>query len=89
MHDLDAGDRGAVPVRLEADRLRVGEQRHVGVLDRGPHGDHLGVGFGVHQAREAVAVIAPDALAKRHVGLVEQDPAGGVERVQAGLGEVV
>ena len=85
MQDLDAGDGGAVPVGLQAHRLRVGEQRHVRVLDRRPYRDHLGVRLRVHKAREAVAVIAPHALAERHVGLVEQDPAGGVERVQPGL----
>ena len=83
--DDDAGDRGARAVGLERDRLGVRQQRHVGVLERRPDRDHLGVGLGVHEAREAVAVGAADALAVRHVGLVEQDPAGRVERVQAGL----
>jgi hypothetical protein len=85
--DHHPGDRRSGFVGLKPDRLRVGQKRHVRVLDRRPHRDHLGVRFCVHKTREAVAVIAPDALAKRHVGLVEQNPAGGVERVQTGLGE--
>ena len=59
------------------------------MLDRRAHGDHLGVGLGVHEAREAVAVVAAHAAAERHVALVEQDPARGVERMQPRRGEVV
>ena len=81
----------AVPARvgLEPHRLGAGEEGHVWVLERRPDGDHLGVGFGVHEAREAVAVLTPHALAVGRVALVEQDPARRVERVEALLGEVV
>ena len=81
----------AVPavVRLEPDDLRVRQQRHVRVLERRPHAEHLGVGLGVDEAREAVAGGAADARAVRHVRLVEHDPARGVERVVAGRVEVV
>ena len=61
----------------------------VGVLERGADRDDLGVRFGVHEAREPVAVLTPHALAVGRVALVEQDPARGVERVEPGLGEVV
>ena len=67
----------------------VAQQRHVVVLDRGAHGDHLGVALGVHQAGEPVAVRAAHALAVGHVRLVEQHPAGGVEGVVADGGEVL
>ena len=60
-----------------------------GVLERRPHGEHLGVGLGVHEAREAVAGGAADAGAVGHVGLVEHDSAGRVERVVPGGGKVV
>jgi hypothetical protein len=85
----DPGHGRARLVALQLHRLGVGDQGDIRVLDRRPDGDHLGVRLGVHEAGEAVAVVAPDALAERHVGLVEQDAAGGVERAQAGLGEVV
>ena len=65
------------------------EQGHVRVLERGADGDDLGVGLRVHEAREAVAVLTPHALAVGRIALVEQDPARRVERVQALLGEVV
>ena len=51
--DDDAGDCGSRLVGLQPDRLRARHQRHVGVLERRPDGDHLGVGFGVYQARES------------------------------------
>ena len=60
-----------------------------GVLERRAHAEHLGVGLRVDEAREAVAGRAADARAVRHVRLVEQDPARGVERVVARGGEVV
>ena len=47
----------------------------LGVVEDRPHGDRLGVGLGVHEARVAVAPRAADARAPRPVGLVEQDPA--------------
>ena len=87
--DHDARDRGARGVGLEPDGLGAREEGHVWVLERGAHGDDLGVGFGVHEAREAVAVLTPHALAVGQVALVEQDPARRVERVEALLGEVV
>ena len=40
------------------------EQRDVGVLERRAHAEHLGVGLGVHEAREAVAVVAAHAGAE-------------------------
>jgi hypothetical protein len=43
----------------------------------------------MHDAGEPVAVITPHALRIGHVALVEQDPAGCVERVQALFGEIV
>ena len=54
---------------------------------RTPH--HLRIRLAVHRAWEAVAVHAAHARAVRHVGLVEQDPAGRVERMVAGRGEIV
>jgi hypothetical protein len=87
--DHDLRDRGAGLVGLEPDRLRVPQQGDVGVLDSRPHGKYLGVGLGVHETGEAVAVRAAHATAVGHIGLVEHDPAGGVERTVAGGGEVV
>ena len=60
-----------------------------GVLQRGAHAQHLGVGLGVQRAREAVALPAAHAGAVGHVRLVEEHAARGVERVVARGGEVV
>ena len=87
--DHDAGHGGAGRVGLEPQRPRAGAQRHVGVFQRGPDGQHLGVGLRVHQAREAVARRAAHARAVRHVGLVEHHAARRVERPQARRREVV
>ena len=51
--------------------------------------EHLRVRFRMHEAREAVAAPAAYALRERRARLVEHDPAGGVERVVAGGGEIV
>ena len=53
----------------------VCHQRDVGMLERRPHRQHLGVRLCVNQAREAVAGRAADAVAVGHVGLVEHHPA--------------
>ena len=87
--DHDAGDRRAARVGLEPDGPRVREQRHVRVLERRPHAEHLGVGLGVHDAREAVAGRAAHAAAERHGSLVEHDAARRVERLEAGGREIV
>ena len=76
-------------VGLQPDRLRVGQQRHVRVFQRRPHAEHLGVGLGVHQAREAVARPATHARAQVRRGLVEHHPARRVERMQPGRRQVV
>ena len=83
------GDRGPGRVGAQRHGRGVGQQRDVGVLERGSHAQHLGVGLGVHQAREAVAGRAAHARAVGHVRLVEHHAAGRVEGVQAGRGEVV
>ena len=87
--DDDAGDLRAGRVRLQLHHARVDEQRDVRVLERRAHADHLGVGLGVEDAGEAVAVGAAHAGAVRRVRLVEQDPARRVERPVAGFGQVV
>ena len=65
----------AVPagVGLQPHHGRVGQQRDVRVLERGPDAEHLGVGLGVHEAGEAVADPAANARAVGHVRLVEHD----------------
>ena len=70
-------------IGLEPHDLRLDEQRHVRRHQQRPHGDRLGIGLGVHQARIAVAPRAADARAPGPVGLVEQDPARRRERVVA------
>ncbi len=87
--DDDLGDLVARLVGLELDGHRVGQQRHVRMLERRPHAEHLGVGLGVDEAGEAVAGGAAHAVAVRHVRLVQPDAARRVERVVAGGGEVV
>ena len=87
--DDHLGDGRALAVRLEPDDLRVRHERHVRVLERRPHAEHLGVGLRVDEAREAVAGRAADAGAVRRVRLVEHDPARRVERPVAGCREVV
>ena len=59
------------------------------MLEGGPYPKHLGVRLSVHGTHEAVAVGAADAGAVRHVGFVQSNPAGCVERVEAGRLEVV
>ncbi len=60
---LYAGDRPAGRVRFEPLHLGVDQQGHVGLVQQRPHGDGVGVGLRVHQARVAVAGGAADALA--------------------------
>ena len=84
-----AGDGRARVVGLQAQGLRVGEQGDVGVLERRAHAEDLGVGLGVHQAREAVARRAAHARAVGHVVLGEHHAAGRVERLVPGRLEVV
>ena len=69
--------------------LGPGDQGDVGPVKQRPDRDHVGVGLGVHQARVAVAPGAADAGAARPVRLVQHDPARGVERVPAALGQPV
>ena len=66
----------AVPaaIGVQRHRLGVGHQRDVGVLQRRPDPEHLGVGLGVHEAGEAVARRAANAGAVGHVALVEHAP---------------
>ena len=61
-------------------RPGVAQQGDVGMLQRGPDGDHLGVAFGVHEAGKAVAGLAADAPAVGHVGLVQHHRRRRVER---------
>ena len=56
---------------------------------RGPDGDDLRVGLGVHQARESVAGRAADARAECRVGLVEQDPARCMKGCRPRFAQVV
>ena len=74
---------------LELHGLGVRQQRDVRVLEGGPHPEHLRVRLSVHRAREAVAVLAADAGAVRHVALGQPDAARRVERVESGRGEIV
>ena len=76
-------------IRLQSHRLGVDQQFHVVVLERRPDTQHLGVGLGVHDAGEAVAVGAAHARAVGHVALVEHDPARCVERVVAQRRQVI
>ncbi len=87
--DDDRRDLVPRPVRLELDHPRVRHQRHVGVLERRPHAEHLGVGLGVDEAGEAVARRAADAVAVGQVRLGQPDAARRVERAVAGRLEVV
>jgi hypothetical protein len=87
--DDHARHGAAQPVRLEPDRLGVRHQRDVGVLERRPDAEHLGVRLRVHEAREAVARRAPHAVAVRHVLLRQPHAAGRVERVESGSLHVV
>ena len=87
--DRHAGHCRSGVVRLQADRPRVRQQRDVRVLERRPNPEHLGVGLPVHRAGEAVAVLAADADAVRHVRLVEPDSARRVERAVTGGLEIV
>ena len=87
--DDDPGDAAPGVVGLQPGHLGPGEQGDVGPVEQRPDRDHVGVGLGVHQARVAVAPGAADAGAARPVGLVQHDPARGVERVVAALGQPI
>ena len=67
----------------------MGAQRDVLALDRGPHAQHVRVGLAVGQAREAVEAVAAHAAPALGVALVEVDADRQVERMMAGLDEVV
>jgi hypothetical protein len=87
--DYDASDCRALRVRLQPDRLRVREQRHVRMLERWAYGDHLGIRLRVDNTWEAVAVGAAHAPRVGRVRLVEHDPARSVKRVVARAGQIV
>ena len=82
-------DLVACRARLQALDEGVGEQRDVRVLERGLDGEHLRVGLGAHEAREAVATVATDAAARLRILLVEQDPERRMERPEALAREVL
>ena len=81
----------AVPAMLVSSRSARERVSSVtfGCVSAGRTAEHLGVGLGVHQAREAVAGGAAHAAAVGRVLLVEQHAARRVERVQPGRLEVV
>ena len=87
--DDDPLDGGSGRVRFEPGDDRARAQADVLVLQGRPDAEHLGIGLGLDQAREAVARPAADALAVRPVVLQEPDAAGRVEGVVAGLLQVV
>ena len=59
------------------------------MLEGRPDAEHLGIGLGLDEAREAVARLAPDAAAVGSVVLQQPDAARRVERVVAGPLQVV
>ncbi len=87
--DDHLGDRLPPCARHQPGCARVGEERHVRMLECGPHAEHIRVRLPVHRAREPVAVHATDARAVRHVRLVQPDATGRMERREAGCLEVV
>ena len=87
--DDDPLDGRAGRVRLEPGHDRPRSEADVLVLEGRPDAEHLGVGLGLDQAREAVAGPAADAVAVGSVVLEQPDPTRRVERVVAGLLEVV
>ncbi len=59
---------------------RIGQQAYVRIFQRGPDRNDFGIGFGVNQAREAVAGVATNATAMSHVRLVQQDAGRRIRR---------
>jgi len=59
------------------------------MAERGADGDHLGVRFGMHEARVSVAGIAFQAMTSRTVRFIQHDGRWGMERMMARLDEVV
>ena len=80
---VHAGNAAPARVGLEPRNEGAGEQRHVGMLERGVDTDHLGVRLGVDQAGVPVARGAADARALPAVRLVELDAERDVERPHA------
>src|SRR5215472_15585798 len=87
--DDDPGDGAPGAVGLQLGHLGPCEQGDVGPAEQRPDRDDLGVGFGVGQAGVPVAPGAADAGGAGPVLLVQHDPARCVERVVAGLGQVI
>ena len=74
---------------LGVDGPAVRQQGDVWILQRRAYPLHLRIRFGMHQAREAVARSAANAGAERPILFVEHNPVWRVERVIAGLLQVV
>ena len=87
--DLDTGHGRAGRVGQQARRAGVRLERDVGMRERGPDTQHLGIRLGLDQAREPVAGRAPDTAAVGHVVGQQPDPAGRMERMQAGTLQVI
>src|SRR6266571_9356054 len=71
---FDAGDFPARRVRMEAQHLRFGDNRDVGLLHDRPDGDNVGVRLRADQAGIDVAGVATDARAEVHQRFVDAHP---------------
>src|SRR5262245_10933646 len=74
-------DFAAAGTGLEARDIGARDQGDVRVLEGGIDADHLRVGLGVDEAREAVTGVAADALAPPGIAVVAHDADGQRERL--------
>ncbi len=63
--------------------MRVGQQLHVGMLQRGIDGANLRVGLGVNQARKTIACAALDAGTFARIIFIEHDAERHGKRIEA------
>ena len=88
--EFHAGHRAATGIGVQALHLSAGEQKHVGAAAQGrPHAADLRIPLRMHQAGEAIAVVATPAAAVGHVALIEHHAAGGMEGMQAGGAQII
>src|SRR5208337_2503883 len=87
--DVYLGDLAARRAGLQLRHVRVSQQRHVLMLERGIDTDHLRVRLGIDEARIAVAGVAADASALVRVLLVAHQAKRSVKGMQSLRSKVV
>ncbi len=87
--DHHFGDRLAGHIGLELQHLRIEHHGHIGMGQRGPHGNDFRIGLGVDETGVTVAGVALDTVALRAMRLVQHDAGRGVKGAVTGGDEVL